>query len=120
MLPFEFIGNVLSLNLQWFVELVMGNLLWVFVFIMLTFINNEMKWSTKIFFVALFYVWTTITLIPALGLVFLVGGFLFFTYITRVVAIIFTENIPSLKDRLPLVLALQFIGSLIYYNLFMV
>ncbi|MBU2100191.1 hypothetical protein KKG83_06875 [Candidatus Micrarchaeota archaeon] len=120
MLPFEFIGHLLSLDLQWFVELAMNNLLWLFIFIAAAFVYNNMKWSAKHFFVGFFYLWLLIYFVPMLGWIYLVGGFLFLNYVSRIVVLTFFGNIPALKDSYPAIMVIQFFAVLVYYNLFLV
>jgi hypothetical protein len=121
MLPLEFIERLFFLDLQWFVELAMDNIFWVFFFGMAAFIYHDMKWSWKIYFVTIFWFWICVPFIgDYLGLVYLVGGFLFLNYMSRLLVTTFTETIPSLKGRLALVMLLQFFAVLIIYNLFLV
>lgn len=121
MLFFEFWANLFSLNLQWFVELAMNNIFWVFLFGMVGFIYNDMKFKLSTFFVVVFWFWICIPFIgDYLGLVYLVGGLLFLNYTSRLVVLSFTETIPSLKGRLAVVMLFQFFAVLIFYNLFLV
>ncbi len=120
MLPFEFIGNLLSFNVQWFVELIMNNLLWLFVFVLATYVNHDMQWSWKSFFVITFYIWLNITFFPEIGVVFLVGGFFFLLYVGRIILITFTETVPSLKGRVAPIMAIHFLATLFYYNFFVI
>ncbi len=120
MLVFEFFSRLLALDLMWFVQLAMDNLVWVFVFGMAAFIYNNMKWSSKYFFVSVFYIWTLINFVPMVGWVYLVGGFFFLNYISRVIILTFAGNIESLKESFPAIMAVQFWLVLIYYNLFLV
>jgi hypothetical protein len=121
MLLFEFFSHLMLLDLQWFVELAMDNIFWVFLFGMITFVYRDLKWSWKTYFVVIFWFWICIPFISDfLGLVYLVGGFLFLNYMSRLIVTTFTETIPSLKGRLALVMLLQFFGVLIIYNLFLV
>ena len=121
MLFFEFWARLFSLDLQWFVELAMENIFWVFFFALITFIYKDMKWSWKTFFIVIFWFWICIPFIgDYLGIVYLVGGFLFLNYASRLVILTFTETIPSLKGRLAMIMLLQFFAVLIFYNLFLV
>jgi len=108
MLTLDFFVHLFSLDLQWFVELAMANILWVFALMAVTFVYNEMKWSTKIFIVIVIMIFSTVEAFEAMGLVFLVGSFLFVYYSIEVMLLTFTETIPSLKGKMPVVLTIYF------------
>ncbi|MFH1663425.1 MAG: hypothetical protein ABH986_01200 [archaeon] len=120
MIVIDFFVNLVSLNLQWFVELGMNNLIWVFVFLTAAFVYNEMHWSPKYFFVSVFYILTLVEFVPMLGWVYLVGGFFFLNYVSRITIMTFAGQISWLKDSFPAIMAVQFWLVLIYYNLFLV
>ncbi len=120
MLVYEFFARLVSLDLQWFVELTIDNIFWVFFFAMITFVYHDLKFNWKTFFVVIFWFWISIPFLNStLGLVYLVGGFLFLNYVSRLVITTFTESIPSLKGRLAMVMLFQFFAVLILYNLFL-
>ncbi len=119
MFVFEFFSSLFSLDLQWFVEAAMNNLVWVFVFGLVAFVYNDMKWSAKNFFVSVFYIMMLVDFVPYFGWVYLVGGFFFLNYVSRIVILTFAGNIPALKNSFPAIMAIQFWLVLIYYNLFM-
>jgi len=121
MLLYEAFARLVSLDLQWFVELTMNNIFWLFVFTLITYVYCGMKWSWKTFLVTIFWFWISIPFLSGtLGLAYLVGGLLFLNYTSRLVVLTFTDTIPSLKDRMPLVMFLQFLAVLIFYNYFLV
>ena len=115
MLTIDFFTHLATLDFQWFVELAMDNILWVFALIAITVIYNEMKWSTKIFIVIVLMIFSTVEAFEVLGIIILVGGFLFVYYIGEVVLLNFTETIPSLKGKLPFVLTIYFFLMTILY-----
>lgn len=119
-LAIEFFVRLLSLDLQWFIELAMDNIFWVFLFVLIAFVYNEFKWNAKTFFIVIFWFWISIPFIGSLGWIYLVGGFFFLNYVSRITLLTFTETIPSLKGRLPIIMLIQFFTVLIIYNLFLV
>jgi len=118
MIFYEFISRLLSLDFVWFVQLTMDNIFWVFLFGMITFVYHDMKWKWVTFFGIIFWFWISIPFIHSIGMVYLVGGFFFLNYTSRLIITTFTETIPSLKGRLAFVMLLQFFAVLIFYNLF--
>jgi len=121
MLFYEFFVKLVSLDLQWFVELAMENIFWVFFFVMISFIYNELKFKWTTFFVVFFWFWICIPFIhDYLGLVYMVGGFFFINYVSRTIVTIFTETVPALKGKIAPIILLQFFAVLILYNLFLV
>lgn len=121
MLFYEFFAHLFSFNLQWFVELAMDNIFWVFFFGMISFIYNDLKFKWTTFFVVIFWFWICIPFIhDYLGLVYLVAGLLFLNYISRVTVTVMTETVPALKGKIAPIILLQFFAVLIFYNLFLV
>ena len=108
MLTLDFFTHLAMLDLQWFVELAMNNIFWVFVLLAITFVYNEMKWSTKIFIVIVIMIFSTVEAFEVMGIIILVGGFLFVYYIGEIILLSFTETIPSLKGKMPFVLTIYF------------
>ncbi|PIN98389.1 MAG: hypothetical protein COT90_04595 [Candidatus Diapherotrites archaeon CG10_big_fil_rev_8_21_14_0_10_31_34] len=116
MLFYGFWANLFSLNLQWFVELAMENILFVFIFIAGTFVYNKMKFSLKFFIVIIISYVSYIEFFDKIGIVILASAFLFVYYLGEVALLTFTGTISSIKDRVPLILTVYFIVMIILYN----
>jgi len=119
MLTLEFISRIASLDLQWFVQLFLDNLVLAFIFLVITFIFNEMKFSPKIFVVLSVGLIVAEEFLAEMGIIWLVGGFLFVYYISEFVVLTFAESIPKLKNRLPLVETIFFFSLLAVYFVFL-
>ncbi|MBU2100193.1 hypothetical protein KKG83_06865 [Candidatus Micrarchaeota archaeon] len=117
MLTLEFFTRLFQLDLQWFVELAMHNLLWVFALVAVTFVYNNLKFSWKIFIVIVIMIFSTVEAFESVNIVILVGGFLFVYYIGEVILLTFTETIPSLKGKLPFTLTIYFFIMVALYAL---
>ena len=117
MLTLDFFVKLVSLGLQWFVELIMNNLLWVFAMTAVTIVYNKMKFSWTIFIVIIIMIFSTVEALESIGIVILIGGFLFVYYIGEVTLLTFTSNIPSMKDKIPFILTIYFFLMIILYNL---
>jgi len=117
MLTLDFFVKLVSLDLQWFVELIMNNLLWVFAMTAVTIVYNKMKFSWTIFIVIIIMIFSTVEALESIGIVILIGGFLFVYYIGEVTLLTFTSNIPSMKDKIPFILTIYFFLMIILYNL---
>ena len=100
MLTLEFIAKIISLDLQWFVELAMNNLVFLFMFLAFTFVFSEMKFSPKIFVVFTIAIIAFEEFLAEIGVFYLVGGFLFLYYVSTIALLAFTETIPALKGRI--------------------
>ncbi len=103
MLSVEWIPRLISLDLMWFVELIMGNLLWAFMFFAIVFVYNE-KFTWKFLIILVLGIFGYLEFLAGVNLVVLVAGFLFVYYTLEVVLLNFTETVPSLKGKIPLVL----------------
>ncbi|MFH1895029.1 MAG: hypothetical protein ABIJ74_00395 [archaeon] len=119
MLSLEWIPRLISLDLMWFVELAMNNLVWVMVFVGITFIFNEMKFSPKIFVVLSLGLIGFEEFFAEMGIFYLVGGFLFVFYVFEFIVLVFAEAIPSLKGKLPFVETIYFLAILTIYFVFL-
>ena len=117
MLTLEFFTRLFQLDLQWFVELAMNNLVWVFALIAVTFVYNNLKFSWKIFIVIVIMIFSTVEALGSINIVILVGGFLFVYYIGEVIILTFTETIPSLKGKMPFMLTIYFFIIVTLYAL---
>ncbi|MFH1663427.1 MAG: hypothetical protein ABH986_01210 [archaeon] len=117
MLSIDFFVKFATLDLQWFVELAMDNLLWVFLFIAVAFVYNNNKFSLKMFLVILISIISYIEFFDAVGIIFLVGGFLFVYYAVEVILLTFTETMPQLKGKIAFVLTVYFFVMLTLYNI---
>ncbi len=116
MLSVEWIPKLASLDLQWFVELAMNNIFWVFAILMITFVYNK-KFSLRFFLIILIMIFSTVEFFETAGIVILVGGFLFVYYIIEVILLTFTENIPQLQGKIPFVLTIYFFLMIFLYSM---
>jgi len=117
MLSIEWIPRLVALDLQWFVELAMDNLLWVFLLLAITFIYNSNKFSLRNFLVIVIMIFSTVEALGNVGIVILVGSFLFVYYIVEVILVTFTETVPGFQGKIPFVLTIYFFVMLVLYNL---
>jgi hypothetical protein len=108
MLSVEWLPRLISLDLMWFVELAMDNLLWVFAFIAIIFIYNNMKFSYKKFIILFFAIFPFVEFFQSVGIIILVGSFLFVYYVFELILLTFTETVPSLKGKIPFILTIYF------------
>ncbi len=89
MLSLEWIPKLFSLDLQWFIELAMNNLVWVFMFLAITFVFNEMKFSPKIFIVLILGLIGFEEFLAEMEIYYLVAGFLFVFYVLELIVLVF-------------------------------
>jgi len=117
MLSVEWIPRLISLDLMWFIELAMDNLLWVFLFVSVIFVYNNMKFSFRNFIIVLFAIFPFVDFFASINIIILVGGFLFVYYICEVMILTFTETVPSLQGKIPFILTLYFFVMIVLYSM---
>jgi hypothetical protein len=116
----QFISNLLSLNIPWFVELALNNLFYLFAFYAVMHIFMAGKGVLNGFVVLCLMIWFWMDFAALGGAVLFVGGFLAFYYISKMALLILAEATPQLKQKLIIVSELQFIGAFVLYNLYFV
>jgi len=118
---FDFLNHLINLDLGWFIWLFTANIFWLFAFGVLCFFFWEGHIKKTILAVVLISIvaWTWVDFELMSGWVLFVGGFLSVYYITKLVLLVFVEDMPAFKDKLIIISELQFIVLLVAYNMFM-
>lgn len=116
MLSVEWIPRLISLDLQWFIEIAMDNLLWIFMFAAIVFIYNK-KFSWKFFLILVLGVVGYVEFMEGIGIILLVAMFLFVYYTGEVIILTFAESVPSLKNRFPLILTIYAVIMISLYTM---
>jgi len=113
----EAVLNLATLNIGWFIDLIFGNLFWVFAFAALAaFFYSGKNWLLASIMLVL-WIWLSVDTPAIWGLTVLVAGFLAFNYVSRVAVLTFASTIPALKGRLVLVNLTLFIVTLAIYHI---
>src|SRR3989344_1613888 len=119
----EALYQALNLNIGWFIELALDNLLWVFIFFATANILDDSKTLVGSIMLFLFFVFdffAELGFSQASGWVFLGAGFLAIVYLSRIAISIWVEYTPSLKRHMLKILAAHWLAVYIIYNLFLV
>lgn len=94
--------HAVALDIGWFIDVIFGNLLWVFLFIALAFyfVGGDFKkvlFSTLVITLIIF-AWTDFGAI--LGFPIFVGSFLLLNYIVKLGSLAYATSHPKLKSKL--------------------
>ena len=116
---FDAIAATLTLNLNWWVWIIMNNLFWVFGVMAAAYFFYGRKKMLSDFIMAVFLIWSALDFSALSGWVILSGTFLALLYLSRLALVGFVENVPSMQKKLPFIISLQFIVVLVIYNIFM-
>lgn len=111
---------LLSLDFEWFLGLVFGNLFWVFAFFALGYFFFRGKNPLRAFIHVAFAVLFFNELLPFIGWKEYVGQFLLVYYLVDLSLLKIAESIPFFSSRLVWVEEANFFGSILLFNLFMV
>ena len=116
---FEAVQALFSLDLLFFIEIFMENLLWVFMFIALMYFFFDGKRTIYFSFLFVLVMWAWADLEPLTGLVWTSAFFLLFYYLSKIALIGFTESSPSLKKYTIIISTLQFYILFLIFNFFL-
>ncbi|MBI5553679.1 MAG: hypothetical protein HY917_02955 [Candidatus Diapherotrites archaeon] len=112
----EALLHLLNLDLTWWVELVLNNLLWVFgLYVAGSFFFKEKPF--KGFLAIVFNLFVFLDFLNAGHFVFLVGGMLGIFYIVKFTILKFAEDSPSLRHNLVAINEVSGWLVLVMYNL---
>jgi len=118
---FEFMSRLLSFDLIWIAGLIFGNLHYVFLFAAVCFFffgPNIKKTVVSVILLSL-VAWTWVDFELMSGWLLFVGGFLSIYYLTKIIVVIFANDVPALKNHLVIINELQFLAILLIYNFFL-
>lgn len=112
----DILFHAVALDIGWFIDMIIGNLLWVFLFTALAFyfVGGDLKkviYSTIVITLVLF-AWTDFGVI--LGFPIFVGSFLLLNYLVKLGSLSYASSHPALKNRL------IFVNNIMAYVAFLV
>ena len=119
---FEFLNAVITLDLNWLVSIFVNNLHYLFLFGMLYFFffGPSIKKTAVATILLSIVAWLWVDFETMSGWGIFLASFLSIYYITKIVVMIFAEDIPALKNNLVIVSEVHFISLLVVFNLFMI
>ena len=115
----EFLARLVEFDLVWIVELVFGNLHWLFALFATIFIFYDGKKPILPFVLLMGVLWAALDLSTVTGWVWAVPMFLAIHYMSRIAIVIFASEIEGLKNKLPVVFVIHFFTIYIIFNLFL-
>lgn len=118
----EAMAHAFSLDIQWFAELFMDNLLWVFIFYATANLLDKSRTFAGSVWLFLFFVYdffTETSFTQAAGWTLTGVGFLAILYLTRTAFTAVVEYTPKLKPHMLKLSALHWLVVLVFYNVFM-
>ena len=119
MVIFQAINAIFSLDINFFINIFMNNLLWVFVFYALIHYFMEGRRVIYFFLVFSFLLWSFVDFEILTGLAWNAAGFLLIYYLTKIALLTLAEDIPSLKNKLLWISEVQFVFLLFAYIFFL-
>ncbi len=119
MVIFEAINAIFSLDITFFINIFMNNLLWIFVFYAMIYFFFDGKQTIKYFVVWSFLIWAIITWEELSGMAFSVASFLMIYYLSKLTLIKFIEDSPVFKKYIVLISTIQAYAMIIFFNYFM-
>jgi len=115
----EFLSHLVSFDFFWVVEFTLANLHWLFALFIPVYFFYDGKKTIAPFLIIVFMLWSFLDFSAISGWVFAVPGFLALYYISRVVLMIFANDMDSLKDKLPAIFVVHFLIIFAIFNLFL-
>src|SRR3989344_5311586 len=104
---FDAIAATLTLNLNWWVWIIMNNLFWLVGFMAAAYFFYGSKKTFSGFIMITFLTWTVIEFNVYSGWVWNIAFFLALYYITRLALLGFIENVPGMQKKIPFILSMQ-------------
>ncbi|MBI4210862.1 MAG: hypothetical protein HY544_05135 [Candidatus Diapherotrites archaeon] len=114
----DILVHAAALDLGWLIDAAIGNLLWLFMFVAVSYLFFGGKRPLRAFLHVTLAVLFFASLLPFMGLGELAGPFLPLYYIIELSALKFAETTPALAKRLVWVEEFVFFGSILFFNLF--
>ena len=96
----ELFHALFTLDAMWFINIVLQNIVWLFILLAFAYIFFDRKHTLLNFCFVLFTVWICMDFTKMIGWVYLVPLFFFINYLGRLVIVAFAESAPSLKNKL--------------------
>ncbi|GEM_PF-2079268 len=116
------IYHLFTLDIGWFIDLAMGNLLWVAIFFAAANLLDENKsiiGSVVLFLFFVFDLFAEFTFSQATGWVFTGAQFLLLLYLTRTIVSIWCETTPSLQKHTLKIVTGHWLVVYILYSVFL-
>ncbi|MEK6957611.1 MAG: hypothetical protein AABW99_01355 [archaeon] len=114
----EAVQALFSLDLGFFIDIVMNNLLWVFLLYALVHYFFDGKHILHYFLLLSLMMWAWADLEKITGLAWTAASFLLIYYITKLAVIAWAENSPGLKNKIVVISELQFLLLLFIFTFF--
>ncbi|MFH1391214.1 MAG: hypothetical protein ABIH20_02790 [Candidatus Diapherotrites archaeon] len=119
MVFFEAIQALLSLDISFFIDIVMGNILWSFMFFALIYFFFDKKNTIYYFLLWAVLLWAFFDFESLTSITFRTGPFLMIYYLTKLAVLAWAENSPRFKDKLLWVSETQFLLLLFVFTFFL-
>ena len=112
----EFVSNLLSFNLGWFISLVLNNLFWVFAYALLVHIifNGEKMVAAFVLFALDVWLWDVFGLLS--GVSIFGAQTLVIYYITKIGVLAIAEKSETLKSKFVVVSSIQGVCAILISN----
>ena len=116
---YEALVHLGALDLGWFINLVIGNLFWLFAFyaIMFYFMGGKRTLYFTILFALIMWAFSDLEVLA--GLFWTSAAFLLLYYVTKLAVVAFIESTPKLNKYLVIIATLQFYILFLIFNFLM-
>lgn len=108
-----------ALDIGFFIDVLMGNILWAFLFYAIMYIYTDGKHTLYFFLLFTAVMWAYIDFEKITGIVWSAASFILIYYVTKLAVIAIAEKTPALKSRLFLVSEVQFLSLMLAFTFFM-
>jgi len=119
MVFFEALAALAGLDFTFFIDVVMGNLLWVFMFFVLVYFFFDKKNTIYYFLLWAVLLWAFLDFESLTSMTFRTGPFLMLYYLTKLALLSWAENSPRFKNKLLWVSETQFLLLLFIFTFFL-
>ena len=119
MVFFEAIHSLVNLDIGFFIDILMGNLLWIFIiYAMIHFFTNGKR--TFYFFVLFsLVIWAFLDFDVLTGMTWTAASFLVLLYMTKLALFAWAENSEYLKNKLFLLSEVHFVILILFFTFFL-
>lgn len=116
----DFMSHLVSLDLAWIIQLILDNLLWLFLLYATLYVVNDGKKTILGTILLFFIIWAWMDFERAGEAIVFAGSFLGIYYITKIAFIGFFEKIPGLGPGAVIILSeIHYLTVFILFNVFM-
>ncbi len=113
----DVLTHLVSLDIVWIIDLILGNILWLFLFYTAVHIATDGKKVVLGTIILFILAWALMDFELAASAILFAGGFLGIYYITKIAFLGFFEKMPGIGKNVILMSEIHFLATFILFNI---